>query len=238
MSDSTEALLIGYILNTLPSGDRKTIESLLAENPEVAAQRQEMEAILGLMAYASPPVATPPRLRFRVMEAARRQTVPTLPKRVWSTVQWRDGAIAAMLLLVLGLSFDNFHLHRKVALQDTALAALQNAHTEVFSMKATPAALGASGRVLLDVQGGYAVIVMHKLPPLPKGEAYHLWAFTPQAKVLCGRFNPTQTDGQVNLSLAQTKRLQSVRFMRISREAIAPPQHKPKQRVLVLTSEL
>ncbi|HEY9824438.1 MAG TPA: anti-sigma factor, partial [Stenomitos sp.] len=138
----------------------------------------------------------------------------------------------------LGLGLDNVFLHRKVALQNTALAALQNAQTEVFSMKATPAALGASGRVLLDVQGGHAVIVMHKLPPLPKGEAYHLWAFTPQAKVLCGRFNSTQADGQVNLSLDQAKQLQSVRFMRISREAVAPPQRKPKQRVLVLTSEL
>ncbi|HEY9824823.1 MAG TPA: hypothetical protein V6D19_05205, partial [Stenomitos sp.] len=71
MSEPTEALLIGYILNTLPSADRETIEGLLAENPEVEVQRQELEAILGLMAHASPPIAPPPRLRFRVMEAAR-----------------------------------------------------------------------------------------------------------------------------------------------------------------------
>jgi hypothetical protein len=89
----------------------------------------------------------------------------------------------------------------------------------------------------LDLHTGKAILALQNLPTLPEGEAYHLWAFTQDKKILCGKFNTTPSGQIVSVLPVPVKEYSStVKFMRISRESIATTPN-PKKKALVMTSE-
>jgi Anti-sigma-K factor rskA len=263
VSNYLEALMIDEALNTLSPEEQKVLDSYLLHYPDLAKQRRDIQAMVGLMAHAAVPVTAPPQLKASILSQAklsaqkeasilspiepfsvrnRREVLLGLKRR---PVAW-GGAIAAGFLL-LGLGFDNVNLRIQLRRDREMLAMLseettasKSHHTEMytFDLTGTPVAEDAIGRVVLDFEGEKATVAIKNLPVTTGNLAYHLWAFTVDGdKIFCGRF---QSDAN-GLALAYLPvdpdvYEAEIKFMKISREPAVMP-FQPDKRVLVMTSE-
>ncbi|MDO9444883.1 MAG: hypothetical protein Q7K37_06155, partial [Dehalococcoidia bacterium] len=82
--EEREALLAGYALGTLSGPDARDAERLIRADDEAAAEYRAYSEIADLIALSVPLRRTEPRLRERVIEAARRGG------RTWrSPARWR-----------------------------------------------------------------------------------------------------------------------------------------------------
>lgn len=258
ISESIQELMAGYVLNTLSTEEAEEFEQYLHHHPELAAPMRELEELMGLMASAAPPVSAPTRLRSKILAIAQPSPAIAplwqLPIRHWSRV-----ATVAAALLLLALGIDNYLLRRKlasreqviialekseshqrqdVALMNATFTALQGDETYLFSLRGTDAATNASGSVVLDLESGIALVALQHLPPLPSGEAYHLWAFTEDKKIPCGTFN-TDSSGRIidQVAVPIPEYTSPVVFMRISKES-ATVSPDASDKALMMTSEI
>ena len=94
--EEREALLAGYALGTLSAPDARDAERLIRADDEAAAEYRAYSEIADLIALSVPLRRTEPRLRERVIEAARRGG------RTWhSPARWRRYAPAIGLAAAL-----------------------------------------------------------------------------------------------------------------------------------------
>jgi hypothetical protein len=133
---------------------------------------QELTETLDLLPLAVAPVAPPPALKGRIMQAVA-QDAKAAPARVrrWVVPVW---AAAAVVALAVG----SYSLVRIQTLQDRLTGFEQAASLErTVSMQGTDGAPGASGRLVLAREGSGTRIALQTegLPPLKPGEAYQLW---------------------------------------------------------------
>lgn len=250
--DHLEELAAGYVLNALSPQETAEFESHLTTHPDLAEHVQALQEVMGLMAHASG-IPAPDQLRAKILAipqtslssslaeqpkpAAKSRSTPGIVS--FNRLPWRHLGTAVAAILVLTLSVDNWFLRQRLNTLDSNIAHHQG-HPEdyTFNLKGTPAATTASATVVVDVDTGQVLLGVQNLPPLPEGEAYHLWAYTrDRSQILCGRFN-TNSVGQLveHFSVDPAIYTDDVEFMRISKEpATTPPDDS--RRVLVLTSE-
>ena len=156
--------LAAYVLDALDQDDeRESVEILIENDPEVAAEYRELAEVADHLAIGVPPVAPSVQLKSRIMELASRDSAPTqfTPQPVARTVPWwkrafRSGvatsAVAAVLVLVVAgvLTAQNSQLSNEVSIlrseltsESTAVAiikselstTLNDSETKVASMK-------------------------------------------------------------------------------------------------------
>jgi Anti-sigma-K factor rskA len=251
-----EELLTGYILNALSCADKVKLESYIEADPTLIQRLEELQEVMGLIAHSSQTPA-PPQLRERVLNIPQRSALPmaiatpqypivpappvsvVTPRR--SRLSWQKvgAGMAAALAVVVGTNF--FLLDQQLSKIEAELTAAEGNLSEedyTFDLKSNQMGSSAVAKVYVDIDENMVMIGVQNLPPLPPGEAYHLWGFTAdQQQILCGRFN-TDRAGQFvdRLSVPPGSYDSPVKFMRISREPIVPSSD-PTKRVLVMTSE-
>jgi anti-sigma-K factor RskA len=237
LPEHLEELTAGYVLNALSPEETAEFERCLQENPELITRIGQLQEVMGLMAQVPPRIPAPAHLKAKIMGAVQSSMAESPRSIRLPKIGWGNVAIAAIALATLGLGLDNYYLRQKLASIEMKHNSYQEAETYLFDLKGTPAAVNASGNVVLDLRKGKALLTLQNLPTLPEGEAYHLWAFTQDKKILCGKFNTTPS-GQIVSTLPVTIKEYSsaVKFLRISRESIATSA-KPKKKSLVMTSE-
>ncbi len=249
ISESHHELIVGYALKTLTPEEMRSAERLLAENPAWQQELLEYQAVMGLLAETSS-VKAPEGLRSRILTAIdgpfQAASAPVKSTRVRSTKRrgsrWAWVA-AAGVLLALGL--DNYRLRQQagqIQAKVDQLSAKLREHEEkpdyhAFQLKGKGDNAEAMGLVAVDLDESELQVSLSNLPPIEQDEAYHLWAFTKDNKVLCGRFSPTER-GSVNekISVRAEDYPSGILYMRISREPVVTPPD-PSRRVLVMTSE-
>ncbi|NJM48981.1 MAG: hypothetical protein HC860_24785 [Alkalinema sp. RU_4_3] len=252
ISDSHYELIIGYALKTLTPEEMRSAERLLAQNPAWQRELAEYQAVMGLLAETSA-VKAPARLRSRILtaigsEQPASQSVSTVRATRRRSVrrrgsQWGWAAAAAVLALVLGL--DNYRLRQKTgqiqAKLDQLSAKVQKQAEKpdyyAFQLKGKGDNAQAMGLVAVDLDENQIQVSLSNLPPIDQDEAYHLWAFTKDNKILCGRFGATEL-GSINEKVVVRAEdyPSDILYMRVSREpAVTPPD--PSRRVLIMTSE-
>ena len=69
-SDSLQELAAGYVLGNLSSAEAEQFATLLAANPELAAEVAALQEALALMPYGLEPAAAKPELRSQILTAA------------------------------------------------------------------------------------------------------------------------------------------------------------------------
>jgi anti-sigma-K factor RskA len=235
-SEHLEELMTGYVLNALSPEETTEFEDYLHENPQISQQLGELQELMGLMAYAPPRMTAPPHLLDKILEATKASAPP--PRVVnWTRIPWRRIAAIAVAISVLVLGIDNYLLRRKLAFIEATVDTLQDLETRGFALKGTKEVSSASGSVVLDLENSRAVIALQKLPPLPQGESYYLWAFTKKKRIFCGQFNTTASGQLIQEVPIPIKEYDSpVLFMQISRESsLIPP--SATQKAPVMTSE-
>lgn len=97
--DEREELLAAYALGTLSAPDAADVEALVATNAEAAADLARYHELVDLIALSVPMRRADPRLRERVLDAARRETLARRVRRPRLSRLFPAAALAAVLVL-------------------------------------------------------------------------------------------------------------------------------------------
>lgn len=196
--ESPAELAAAYVLDALSPEEARAFEAFLATSEEArqeVAELQEVAALLALGGEAAGP-ATDLRERLLGRVAADRTRPPDRSARQPTRRPFAPWlALAASLLIALGLALAVLSLRRQVATRDLALAgrdrALAGRERQLATREATLEALlepgvrlfqlTASGdpepliQVFWDQQRDRAIVHALRLRPVPAGKSYQLW---------------------------------------------------------------
>jgi len=174
-------LIVDYVLGELAPEQAQAMERRIAAEPELAREVERLRRVLGLLPYAAA-AEPPPHLRGAILRAAAgaRAGRRTRVRPAWSTL-----GLAAAAVLVLALGIDGYRVRRDLRLQRTVTAMLQEPNIVLsFPLHGS----GAVGAVKLDLDQKKGAVAIERLPPLPAGQVYRLWALVAGKNVPCGDF--------------------------------------------------
>jgi anti-sigma-K factor RskA len=199
-----EELAAGYVLGALEPDDEAAFRRHLDGCPTCEANIRELEAVVGELAYAAPPVDPPDTVWAGIRreigpEAARRPPAPTpapvpapAPARGLRRRAARPGrrgqrlltglAAAAAIVALVALSLSNLNLRDQNAVYRDRLAALERA-TELandptaalVTLDDAPAPSEAQAAVIVSSRQDRGVLIVENLPPLQRDRVYELW---------------------------------------------------------------
>lgn len=170
-SEELQLLVAGYVLGDLDPAEAAEFEQLLAQNPAIAEEIQQMQATLEAV-YAPPPVPPPAHLRSQILakvDAASAAPVSLARRRLFP---WRSVLEVAAAALIITLGINNYRLQQ--TLQTARLNPEPSANL-TYVLNATDAKSQASAKVIVDPDNLEAKISVQNLPPLPPGKVYALW---------------------------------------------------------------
>jgi anti-sigma-K factor RskA len=190
-----EELAAGYVLGALEPDDEHDFRRHLDGCATCEANVRELEAVVGELAYAAPPVDPPDTLWAGIRreiepEAAPRGATPgAAPRRRASRRLLPGLAAAAAILLVVALSVWNLSLRDENAAVRDRLAALERAtqlandpSAKLVTMDEVPGPEGAQATVIASSRQDRGVLLVQSLPPLARDRVYELWG-VPQGDI-------------------------------------------------------
>ena len=179
-SECEQLLIVGYVLGDLSPAEAMLFAELVADNPELMEEVTKTQQALEL-AYTSPEIAPPPKLRDSVLAANIRQnslqqeqvstpttsSVVTAPK---TKSFWVRLFTAIALTIIIGLGYSNYRFWQT-----------QTANREIPEVPQRTYSL--TNRDLPDTQATLTVnrdrlratLTTNNLPPLPPDKVYALW---------------------------------------------------------------
>lgn len=173
--EERQLFIAGYVLGDLSPEEAVEFEQLLAQDPAIAAEIDQMQIAVETT-YGLTEVSPPPQLRSRILETAeleisQPETRLAQPRsrKLGSPRTWLE-LVAAALILALGIN--NYRLSQ--ALQ-TSQAETQKYAALTYQLQATQANSSASAKVVVDPDTLRGTISVQNLPPLPPGKVYVLW---------------------------------------------------------------
>jgi anti-sigma-K factor RskA len=173
--ETLHELTPAYVLDALDAPDLESFEEHLATCARCREEVAELSGAAAALAYGVPPVAPPPALRARILEAARAERPNVVPMRPrWAVPVAAAAAIAACVAIGLGV-WD-------VSLHDQ----LGGAHDQ--TLLRVPLARGASGSVVV-ASGGSGALVLSNLVAAPGGKTYEAWVIRGRAVSPAGLFH-------------------------------------------------
>lgn len=213
-------LLAGYVLGDLSAAERKMVEEYLATNPAAQQELQNLQSTWTMLPLALPQEEPAGQLRDRILQNAvqTRQRSPKKRKNFWMLF----GVVA--VAVNCGLSWQNHSLQQQMAkvlqqkqqlAQDLDRSRQQNvlalkkvqdqqtilsrADTRFLPVKAIDKKAG-SGGLLMAPARTKAFLSLQKVPPLPNGQVYRIWAIKENGERACGHFRPDEK-GSVYMEL-------------------------------------
>jgi Anti-sigma-K factor rskA len=193
---SHSELLAGYLIGDLTPSEMVAVEELLATDPAFQQELQELQDLWQMLPLSLPMTPEPsPQLRSRILAAAR-------PKRSWKPL-WMAvtaGAIAACC----GLGWQNRQLQQQLATAqqevNNQVALLNQSGNRLLPIKAMDNHSAVTGSLIMSPSSGQAVLALQKVPKLPDGKVYRIWAMLGDKEMACGDFTPDR-QGQVFMKL-------------------------------------
>jgi anti-sigma-K factor RskA len=199
--DEIAELAAGYALGALDAEARARFEALLAADDAeaIAALRDFEGAVAGLAAETAeiPPPAVKAALMAKIdAEGRSREAVvrtlssvkPDRPRRLTWTLVFSGAMVAGIAAIAVGLVVSAAYDRRLTQLaqeaaalkqeaerQQSVVALLRDAATQVVALSGLEPAPGAKARMLWHATAG-GLLVAQGLPPAPEGQAYELWA--------------------------------------------------------------
>ena len=188
-----EELAAGYVLGALEPDDEHLFQQHLSGCSVCEANVRELEAVVGGLAYAAPPVDPPDTLWAGIRreirpEAARRTSIPAAAPGPPSGAGLRRPrllpalAAAAAILLVVVLSLWNLNLRDQNAVYRDRVAALERATqlandptAALVKLDDQPGTTGAQATVIASSRQDRGVLLVQNLPPLQRNRVYELW---------------------------------------------------------------
>jgi len=193
-SQHIQQLAAGYVVGELTTEEALEFQQMLAENPDLVVEVEQLQQVLDEVVYGLNAVEPPPHLRATILSnlldtetenlvVSQRRPVSAFPYSLsWSKI---IGSVAALLILYLGI--DNYHLRIELQIADNLKTLLQQKTTQLFSLRGANVAQSASGSFVLNLEQQTGVIAIQNLPPPPVGSVYRLWAVVEGEKIPCGQ---------------------------------------------------
>jgi anti-sigma-K factor RskA len=190
-----QELAAGYVLGALEPDDEHLFQQHLGGCSVCEANVRELEAVVGELAYAVPPVDPPDTVWAGIRreirpEAARRTVLPgpaagaeDRPGAGGRGLRLLPGlAAAAAIVLVVVLSLWNLNLRDENAVYRERVAALERAtelandpNASLVTLDDTPGPEGAQATVIASSRQDRGVLIVENLPPLQRDRVYELW---------------------------------------------------------------
>ncbi len=224
-SEPWSELLAGYVLGDLTPTEMALVEQYLAAHPEQQAELASLQLPLELLPLSLPADQPPAALRQQIMQAATRETVvartpvPESPRQLRSLKLWLVAIAGLGTIICSGLSWQNHHLNQELAqakqdlirtttaqkqlnspLSQTVVNILQQPNNRFLSLKSMGKKPMGMGSLVMAPQKSSAVLTLQKVPPVPAGKVYRVWAILGEGEMACGDFVPDGT-GQVLMEL-------------------------------------
>ncbi len=185
-------LAAAYALGALDPEEARAFEALLATSPAAQREVAAFREVSALLALGAPQAGPSPDLRERVIQRATRDKVtPMRPRTPWPV--W--AALAASLVAVAGLAFQQRGLARQLAERDATIASLQDtlaARESTLTMREAElnsildpnvvlTRMGSPGtpqpvvQLFWNRQSHLMLAHAFRLPPAGAQRAYQLW---------------------------------------------------------------
>jgi anti-sigma-K factor RskA len=221
--DALLDLAPAYALGALSAEEAQRFEAYLATSPEARREVAEYREIGALLALSQAEARPAAELRDRVLARVGKQKTPTLPPlpaapwgRQPTPAAW--GALAASLLVIVGLGAGMISLRGRVDALRTELAAREQTLSErerlLRAREATLNAilepgvklfqLTASGdpepgiQLFWDQRRNVAILHGFRLKGVPEGRAYQLWFVKDGKPIPSITFKP-ESDGHAKV---------------------------------------
>jgi Anti-sigma-K factor rskA len=211
-------LLAGYVLGDLSPAEQAMVEEYLSTHPTAQQELQDLQNTWMLLPLALPEVRPNEQLRDHIMQGAMEAVAATSVVENRRSHRQLKGLWVLLGLAVTGaiggLGWQNYHLQQQMAAvqqqqqqltqdldrsrQQTALAQqeaqeqrtiLSRADTRFLPVKAMGKS-AASGTLLLAPVKTKAFLNLQKVPALPTGKVYRIWAVKANGESDCGHFLP------------------------------------------------
>jgi anti-sigma-K factor RskA len=173
-------LLPAYTLDCLDEGELVQVSEHLAVCAECRAELRSYQAVADQLALAVPQAAPPTRLKRRLMDRIQ----PSHPTRGsqpgsswwqrWTNLMRRATPVWGLvsLFLILVLAVGNLLLWQRVNQVETATHAQA---MRAVTLNGTQAAPGATGLIIISLDGRHGTLVVDDLPTLDPERQYQLW---------------------------------------------------------------
>ncbi|WP_017297622.1 anti-sigma factor [Nodosilinea nodulosa] len=179
--EQLQDLLAGYVLYDLSPEESAALASLLAANPSLGWDIEQLQQIL-VVAYDGGPVSPPAHLRQAILRAssdletgAAPPSAPAGPSPEVGRLRpgrWRLALGAALAALIAGLSLSNIVLWRTLQLER---ASRLSGETIAIALGSPNDPTMGQAEVVLNPETLEGSLTVENLPPLEPGSVYVLW---------------------------------------------------------------
>lgn len=184
LPEELQLLIGGYVLGNLDPEEAAAFEQLLANNPAVAAEVDQIQSALEI-AYAPPEVFPSLQLRSAILAASSSKNLveplegrsESRSRRNQSWFTWGRTVNIAAAVLIFALGISNLRLWQTLQVVQSE-ARQYKALT--YTLQGTKTARTASATVAVDPNTLEARLSVQNLPPLPPGKTYVLWTVLKQ----------------------------------------------------------
>lgn len=217
-SDNRERIKIlaaGFVIDDLDDDEEREFRQLLAQNPELAREVDDLQNVFGQVLHEFTDVGVPSSLLPQILtqvEAETQKESVFEPKVIKSPNHWKKVAAVLATLSIVVLGIDNYRLRHNFALatrENQRLAQefsqikkvnslLQEYETKMVSFQGKDSMDKASGSMLINRQKQKALMTIKNLPPPPDGHYYLLWAIVQDQKLPCGQIKPYVWENSVS----------------------------------------
>lgn len=194
--DTMRELTPGYAFGALTPEEARAFEAAMAASPELARDVSEFREVGALLA-ARDGLKPPAELKQRLMASVRQQKVVALPAKAPRAGRYLEIALAASVLVAVGLGWRAWSLGEVVRDREAAIVdlrrALATSQTKLATRERTLntvltaehdlslvrlAAVGAQApgiQFFWNRRSSEAIIHAFRLTPAPAGRVYQLW---------------------------------------------------------------
>ncbi|NCJ08690.1 hypothetical protein GS597_19700 [Synechococcales cyanobacterium C] len=221
-SEDWQDLIAGYVLDDLSPAETAQMQGLLSQ-PEIQAEVEALQELVDLLDYTPPEQTLPAHLRAQVLTAAQtlgQEKTQAQPQSQWKRRWWVLGGILVALLATL--AFDNLRLRQALEQNQHLVSLLRQPNIQLYTFAGTDVEPEAAASLIIHSDRAQATLVTHRLPQLPAGEVYRLWAILETASdpLYCGQFN--RDTAEWNLPTAACSQVPS-QLLITAEDADAPP---------------
>lgn len=226
--------LASYVLGALEGSDRVRVESHVAACTPCASLLEQYRGVVGTLPLALDPVAPPPEAWAAIRAEVDHRRAPTgargITRRLpyWRRVMWPalTGLAAALLVWNVALQLE---LTRRPPGPDVEALARRPGRLVILTGTGAP---GASGRLLVAIDGHHGHLATAGLSPLPPERTYQLWFARPGAPTVTGGTFRVDAHGRSWATITVPVSLDEARVIAVTEEP-APGSVAPTRNYLL-----